>query len=85
MPSFEYAPANGMQYGNGGAGSAFNADGSLKDGLGRLPQADTTGSLKPQVIIDTLKRKLEMLKEDRGIVQREDGGLVTIEDYSETK
>ena len=30
MPSFEYAAANGMQYGNGGAGSAFNADGSLK-------------------------------------------------------
>lgn len=65
MPSFEYAAANGMQYGNGGAGTAFNADGSLKDGLGRLPQADTTGSLKPQVIIDTLKRKalIDVVKE----------------------
>ena len=27
-------------------------------------------------VIDTLKRKLEMIEEDRGLVQREDKGLV---------
>ena len=65
MASFEYDAKNGMQYGNGGRESAVNPDGSLKDNLGQLPLSKTTGSLKPQVINDFLKRKalLDVVKE----------------------